>query len=87
MFDSIVATQLFGVPLYWISQDYYHAYMALTKQSFGILVTTMAQWGSPTVVRISGDESVSRQMRQKADGRVEFSFPDRLVMIANHQVS
>ena len=60
--------------------------MALTKQSFGILVTTMTQWWSPTVVRISGDESVSGQIEQKADGRVEFNFPDRLVMIANHQV-
>jgi hypothetical protein len=60
--------------------------MALTKQSFGILVTTMTQWWSPTVVRISGDDGVSGQIKQKGDGRVEFSFPDRLVMIANHQV-
>ena len=61
--------------------------MALTKQSFGLLVTTMTQWWSPTVVRISGDESVAGQIKQRADGRVEFSFPDRLVMIANHQVN
>jgi lysocardiolipin and lysophospholipid acyltransferase len=61
--------------------------MALTKQSFGLLVTTMTQWWSPTVVRISGDESIAGQIKQRADGRVEFSFPDRLVMIANHQVN
>lgn len=38
------------------------------------------------MIRISGDESVSGQIKQRADGRVQFSFPDRLVMIANHQV-
>jgi lysocardiolipin and lysophospholipid acyltransferase len=60
--------------------------MSLTKQSFGLLVTTMTQWWTPTTVRISGDSSVSGQIRQRPDGRVEFSFPARLVMIANHQL-
>ena len=60
--------------------------MALTKQSFGIVVTTLTQWWSPTIVRISGDESVKGQLRQTEDGRVECHFPDRMVMIANHQV-
>jgi hypothetical protein len=60
--------------------------MALTKQSFGIVATTWTQWWSPTVVRISGDASVSRQLRKTEDGSVECHFPDRLVMIANHQV-
>jgi len=60
--------------------------MALTKQSFGLVITTMTQWWSPTLVRISGDASVVGQMKKTADGRVECEFPDRLVMIANHQV-
>lgn len=38
------------------------------------------------MVRISGDASVAGQLRKTPDGRVECLFPDRLVMIANHQV-
>ncbi len=82
----IVATQFLGVPLYWINRDLYYAYMALTKQSFGIFVTTLTNWWAPTVVRISGDASVAGQLKRTADGRVECHFPDRLVLIANHQV-
>jgi lysocardiolipin and lysophospholipid acyltransferase len=84
--NRIVATQFIGVPLYWINRDLYYAYMALTKQSFGIFVTTLTQWWSPTVVRISGDASVAGEVRKTKDGRVECHFPDRMVMIANHQV-
>ena len=82
----IVATQFLGTPLYWINRDLYYAYMALTKQSFGIFVTTLTNWWAPTVVRISGDASVAGQLKRTADGRVECHFPDRIVMIANHQV-
>ncbi len=60
--------------------------MALTKESFGLVITTMTQWWSPTLVRIHGDESVRGQIRKTEDGRVECDFPERLVMIANHQV-
>ena len=60
--------------------------MALTKQSFGIFATTLTKWWAPTVIRISGDSSVAGQLHRTADGRVECHFPDRLVMIANHQV-
>jgi lysocardiolipin and lysophospholipid acyltransferase len=38
------------------------------------------------MVRISGDESVKGQLRKTKDGRLECDFPDRMVMIANHQV-
>ena len=60
--------------------------MALTKQSFGLVITTMTYWWGPTTVRISGDASVAGQIKKTADGRVQFSFPARLVLIANHQV-
>jgi hypothetical protein len=83
---SIVVTQFLGVPLYWYNKDLYYAYMALTKQSFGIFATTLTQWWSPTVARISGDASVAGQIRKTKDGRVELHFPDRMVMMANHQV-
>lgn len=83
---SIVVTQLFGAPLYWVNRDLYYAYMALTKQSFALFATTLTHWFSPTMIRISGDSSVAGQIKKTKDGRVEFNFPDRIVMIANHQV-
>ncbi|RFU26219.1 hypothetical protein B7463_g10122, partial [Scytalidium lignicola] len=83
---SIVATQFLGAPLYWINKDLYYAYMSLTKRSFGILITCATEWWSPTIVRISGDASVAGQLRETADGRVECHFPDRMVMVANHQL-
>lgn len=82
----IFTTQLIGSPLYFISKDYYYAYMAFTKQSFGVLITTVTQWGAPTLVRVSGDESVRGQIQLTDDGRLKTEFPDRLVFIANHQV-
>lgn len=82
----IVATQLVGAPLYFISKNYYYAYMAMTKQCFGILITTITQWGAPTLVRVSGDESVKGQLSLTSDGRLRTMFPDRLVFMANHLV-
>jgi len=83
---SIVATQFIGAPLYWYNKDLYYAYMALTKQSFGIFVTTLTQNWAPTAVRVSGDDSVAGQLKRTEDGRVELHFPDRVVMIGNHQI-
>ncbi|KAI9837495.1 MAG: hypothetical protein M1819_007144 [Sarea resinae] len=83
---SINITQIIGAPLYFINKDYFYAYMAMTKQSFGIVITFMTQWWSPTVVRISGDKSVRGQLRQAKDGRLECHFPERIVLIANHQL-
>ena len=83
---SVHMTQLIGSPLYFVNKDYYYAYMALTKQSFGILITTITEWFSPTLVRVSGDKSVRGQLKRTSDGRLETNFPDRLVMIANHQI-
>ncbi len=83
---SIHATQLLGSPIYCINKDYYYAYMSLTKQSFGLLITTGTAWFSPTTVRVSGDRSVRGQLQQTEDGRLQTDFPERLVMIANHQI-
>ncbi|KAI9818414.1 MAG: Acyl-CoA:lysophosphatidylglycerol acyltransferase 1 [Pycnora praestabilis] len=79
-------TQILGSPLYFINRDYYYAYMSLTKQTFGLLITTITQWFSPTVIRVSGHRSVRGQLGQTKDGRLEVDFPERLVMIANHQI-
>lgn len=83
---SIHATQLLGSPLYFINRDYYYTYMALTKQSFGLLITTITAWFSATIIRVSGDKSVRGQFLQTGDGRLQTDFPERLVMVANHQI-
>jgi lysocardiolipin and lysophospholipid acyltransferase len=83
---SVNITQFMGAPLYFVNREIYYAYMALTKQSFGLLVATITHWWGPTTIRISGDESVADQIKKAPDGLVEFSFPERMVMIANHQI-
>ncbi len=79
-------TQCLGSPLYLFNKDYYYAYMSWTKQSFGLLLTTVCQWWSPTTIRISGDRSVRGQLRRNKGGRLECDFPERIVLMANHQV-
>ncbi|KXJ92498.1 acyltransferase-domain-containing protein [Microdochium bolleyi] len=79
-------TQILGSPLYFINKELYYAYMSLTKANFGLLTTTMTQWWAPTVIRVSGDASVAAQLSITPDGRIECSFPERLVLIANHQI-
>lgn len=83
---SIHGAQLLGSPLYLYNKDFFYAYMALTKQYFGLFVTTGTQWFSPTVIRISGDSSIDGQLKQCADGRLECDFPERIVLVANHQI-
>lgn len=82
----MMVIQYAGVPLYFINRDYYYAYMALTKQSFGLVIVTVTQWFSPTVVRVSGDKSMRGQLIQTKDGRLETHFTERMVMITNHQL-
>ncbi|KAJ5888923.1 acyltransferase-domain-containing protein [Penicillium taxi] len=82
----ILATQLVGAPLYLINKNHYYKYMAYTKQNFGLVITALTQWGSPTLFRISGDASVRGQLHLTEDGLLQTNFPERLVLIANHQV-
>jgi lysocardiolipin and lysophospholipid acyltransferase len=83
---SIFITQLLGVWMYFWDKDYYYAWMAMCKQYFAITTTTMTYWWAPTVVRISWDKSCSGQFQKAADGRLVTNFPERLILIANHQV-
>lgn len=83
---SILITQLIGSPLYFVNRDWYYAYMAMTKRSFAITTTVMTSIWGPTKIRISGDASVAGQIRPTEGGGVEFDFPERMVLIANHQV-
>ncbi len=78
--------EFLGVPLHLINKEWYHRNIASAKANFGIILTCMTKWWSPTVIRISGDASVAGQLGQHADGRLETVFPDRIVLIANHQL-
>ncbi|OHW99191.1 acetyltransferase [Colletotrichum incanum] len=82
----IITTQMLGIPLYFFNREMFYAYMALTKQSFGLTITAMTHMWSNTTIRISGDKSMDGQIKKTPDGRVEFNFPERLVLVANHQV-
>ncbi|KAK5958470.1 hypothetical protein OHC33_000313 [Knufia fluminis] len=79
-------SQFLGTPLYLINQDWYNAWIAFTKQSFGLLTMTLTQTFSPTKVIVSGDESVRGQLLRQTDGTLLLDFPERLVLIANHQI-
>ncbi|KAK5199280.1 hypothetical protein LTR47_006942 [Exophiala xenobiotica] len=83
---SIGVTQLLGAPLYWWNKDYYYAYMALTKQSFGLLAIAGTRWFAPTRLRVSWDKDLRGQFHKSTSGRLQTSFPERLVYISNHQV-
>ncbi|GAO18023.1 uncharacterized protein UV8b_00864 [Ustilaginoidea virens] len=82
----IFITQLVGSPLYLVHREWYYAYMSMTKRSFGLTITVMTHVFGPATMRISGDESVAGQIQPTRGGAVEFKFPERLVMIANHQI-
>jgi 1-acyl-sn-glycerol-3-phosphate acyltransferase len=83
---AVNISQFLGTPLYLVNQDWYNAWIAFTKQSFGLLTMTLTQAFAPTKVIVSGDASVRGQMRVSADGNLVLDFPNRLVLIANHQI-
>ncbi|ETI19508.1 hypothetical protein G647_09342 [Cladophialophora carrionii CBS 160.54] len=83
---AINISQFLGSPLKSINEDWYNAWIAFTKQSFGLLTMTLTQTFAPTKVVVSGDESVRGQLLKSADGNLILDFPERLVLIANHQI-
>ncbi len=85
-FSRINASQALGAPLSLINEDWYNAWIAFTKQSWGLLMMTMTQCWAPTVIRVSGHESVRGQLHKTVDGNLLCTFPERLVLIANHQI-
>ena len=83
---SIVISEFLGVPLYLLNKEWYYSNIARAKEAFGITITCMTKWWSPTTIRISGDASVAGQLSQHPDGRLLTNFPERIVLIANHQL-
>ena len=83
---SIHIAQLLGAWLYFVNKDYYYTYMSLTKQGFGLMINSVTHWFNPTIIRMSGDATVQGQLRLTKDGRLKCDFPNRLLLMANHQV-
>lgn len=83
---AINLSQFLGTPLYLVNEDWYNAWIAFTKQSFGLLTMTLTQTFAPTKVIVSGDASVRGQLLKSADGNLILDFPERLVLVANHQI-
>ncbi|KAL8802711.1 MAG: hypothetical protein Q9200_006490 [Gallowayella weberi] len=46
----------------------------------------MTQCWAPTVVRVSGHKSVRGQLLKTTDGNLLSNFPERIILIANHQI-
>ena len=46
----------------------------------------MTQWWAPTTVRVSGDSTMRGQLLQSVDGSLLCDFPQRMILIANHQI-
>ena len=78
--------QLTMATLYFINKNYFYTCMTYTKMQFGIILATVTQWFTPTLIRVSGDSSVAGQLSQAKDGRLVTHFPERLVLISNHQI-
>lgn len=83
---AINLSQFLGSPLKVINEDWYNAWIAFTKQSFGLLTMTLTQTFAPTKVIVSGDESVRGQLLKSVDGNLILDFPERIVLMANHQI-
>lgn len=83
---AINLSQFLGTPLSLVNEDWYNAWIAFTKQSFGLLTMTLTQTFAPTKVIVSGDASVRGQLLKSVDGNLILDFPERLVLIANHQI-
>lgn len=83
---AINLSQFLGSPLYLVNKDWYNAWIAFTKQSFGLLTMTLTQTFAPTKVIVSGDSSVRGQLLKSSDGNLILDFPERIVLVANHQI-
>lgn len=81
---SLHAQQWLGAPLYLINRRWYYAWQVSVKESTALLLLGLSQIRAPTTARVSGDADIMAQIRV---GKTPlFDFPDRMVLIANHQV-
>ncbi|KAF2109747.1 acyltransferase-domain-containing protein [Lophiotrema nucula] len=78
--------QWLGSPLYCINRRWFHEWQVKAKEMCALLLFALNQWASSCTVKVSGDASVRHQIRSAPEGQIILDFPDRLVLIANHQI-
>ncbi|OAL42539.1 putative acyltransferase [Pyrenochaeta sp. DS3sAY3a] len=78
--------QWLGAPLYLWDQKSFYDWQAIVKESTALLLLGLNQWRAPSRAMISGDLSVKEQIKKLPNGKVALDFPDRIVLIANHQI-
>ena len=83
---STNVSQALGAPLYLVNENWYNAWISFTKQSFNLLTITLTQWWAPITVQVSGDASMRGQLFKSVEGNLICNFPERLILIANHQI-
>lgn len=82
----VQVNQILGAPLYLYDKAWYYAWIARTKQQFGMLCVTIIQWFAPTTVVVSGDATTAARLKLGAYGRLETGFEERIILISNHQI-
>lgn len=86
-FFRITTTQLIGYPLYYVSKDWYRAWMDWTKQLFGILLTFNTQFNTPLCMYMTGNKTVQGLFaKDPTTGHLETRIGDRAIVISNHQL-
>jgi lysocardiolipin and lysophospholipid acyltransferase len=78
--------QWLGAPLYFYAQGHYYSWQALCKQHFALVLVSLTGWWTPTTAYVTWDPSVAGEVQQTASGDIKLSFPERLVLISNHQL-
>lgn len=81
---SLHVQQWLGAPLYYLNKQWYHTWQAGVKQSTALMIIVLNQLRAPTTVRITGEASITGQIH--GGKRLQLDFPDRMVLVANHQV-
>lgn len=83
---SIWSTAAIGYPLKYFAPELYHVWIDVTKQSFGIFLTTLNQLWTPCEITITGDRELEGLFSLNEDGTLKTKFDERAILMANHQL-
>lgn len=84
--SSLHIQQWLGLPLMYIDVGLYNSWQSHVKGCTTVLLLGLNQWRAPVMAQISSDSSVKGQICKSRDGEVILDFPQRVVLMANHQV-
>ncbi|GFF60499.1 acyltransferase [Aspergillus udagawae] len=79
--------QLITSPLFLLNKHAYNLYTVWAKGMVVLARIALTEYVCPCLIRVSGDVSVQGQIQLMSDGRLKTDFPERLVLIANHQTT